>query len=251
MPSYCRPWRGVGGWATRFFNHGVPSSLGLFDGGSYPPPWLQSSSWELSTFDFEFWSLWFWQIWICPREQKHMKFIWNSKSEVNRVGWWMSRYGGSSPKRQYAYANATAIRKLDVGWRRMSKEKLQTAVHYRSKGGKRCWTGSKHLKSTEYLCSKCGFYFKNILEPRIPFFFGVWASLIYFSPIDSKGTSIAIWTGHCQPIRPVDRHQDAPAFDSVWVSIWDSDTPPDASRLLERAFRWCWPWTGVCIFTRV
>lgn len=61
----------------------------------------------------------------------------------------------------------------DVGWRRMSKEKLQTAVHYRSKGGKRCWTGSKHLKSTEYLCSKCGFYFKNILEPRIPFFFGV------------------------------------------------------------------------------
>ena len=65
------------------------------------------------------WSLWFWQIWICPREQKHMKFIWNSKSEVNRVGWWMSRYGGSSPKRQYAYANATAIRKLDVGWRRM------------------------------------------------------------------------------------------------------------------------------------
>ena len=71
-------------------------------------------------------------------------------SEVFRVGWWMSRYGARSPKRQYAWSNGAAIRKLDVGWRKM-KHKTQTVRHYVDANGIKRYHGTLALRHSENL----------------------------------------------------------------------------------------------------
>ena len=71
-------------------------------------------------------------------------------SEVFRCGWWMSRYGAGSPKRQYAWSNGSAIKRLDVGWKKM-KNKVQTVRHYIDKQGKKRYHGTKALSCTESL----------------------------------------------------------------------------------------------------
>ena len=70
-------------------------------------------------------------------------------AQVSKVCWWMSRYGGSSPKRQWAYSNSPAIKRLDVGWKRMSRRKLQTTIRYKNRDGKWCYKGARGLRSTE------------------------------------------------------------------------------------------------------
>ena len=74
-------------------------------------------------------------------------------AKVSRVSWWMSRYGGSCPKRQYAYANSDAIKRLDIGWKRMTRAKLATTIKYKNKAGKWCYKGSSGLRSTETIAS--------------------------------------------------------------------------------------------------
>lgn len=78
-------------------------------------------------------------------------------SEVFRCGWWMSRYGAGSPKRQYAWSNGSAIKHLDVGWKKM-KNKVQTVRHYIDKQGKKRYHGTNALSYTESL----SYYIKGI-----------------------------------------------------------------------------------------
>ena len=59
-------------------------------------------------------------------------------------------YGSPTPKRQYAWSNSGAIRKLDIGWKRM-RAKVPTVEHYINKTGRKCWKGTKHLKATQTL----------------------------------------------------------------------------------------------------
>ena len=63
-------------------------------------------------------------------------------------------YGAKTPKRQYAWSSSTAIRRLDVGWRRMRAE-VATVKHYINKEGRRCWQGTKHLRGTQILAYIC------------------------------------------------------------------------------------------------
>ena len=69
----------------------------------------------------------------------------------------MGLYGAHSAKRQFAYSNAPAVRKLDKGplkmdARRRIKNKVTTAVKTVRKDGTVGWCGTKALKSTETLC---------------------------------------------------------------------------------------------------
>ncbi|CAL1147475.1 unnamed protein product [Cladocopium goreaui] len=54
----------------------------------------------------------FYPAWLHMMEY-HYKLFGNHG--VSRIGWWMSMYGSPTPKRQYAWSNSTAIRRLDVG----------------------------------------------------------------------------------------------------------------------------------------
>lgn len=73
----------------------------------------------------------------------------------------MGAYFGNSLKRQYAYANSPAIRRLDKGKLQMIKARLEksgnkakTRRAHPDKNGKLRYHGTKELKSTETLvCS--------------------------------------------------------------------------------------------------
>ena len=78
--------------------------------------------------------------------------------EVSRVGWYMGAYYASSLKRQFAYANSPAIRRLDRGQLQVTRARLQrsnrtikTRRSYTNKAGRLCYQGTKELKSTETL----------------------------------------------------------------------------------------------------
>ena len=86
--------------------------------------------------------------------------VWNPaclpSAQVARVGWWMGLYGAQSAKRQFAYSNSPAIRKLDKGPLKMSarkriKNKVKTAIKTVRKDGGTGWCGTKELKATETL----------------------------------------------------------------------------------------------------
>ncbi|CAL1151064.1 unnamed protein product [Cladocopium goreaui] len=75
-------------------------------------------------------------------------------STVSRVSWWMAHYKSPTPKRHYAYANSEKILQLDKGPlravdRKAKKDRIKTADHYFNKQGKKCYKGTKHLRSTE------------------------------------------------------------------------------------------------------
>ena len=78
-------------------------------------------------------------------------------AKVFRVGWWMGHYASQTPKRHFAYSNSPWIKSLDRGvlqWKsRLNKghKKVQTAVAYQSKTGKKCYQGTAALKKTENL----------------------------------------------------------------------------------------------------
>ena len=59
-------------------------------------------------------------------------------------------YGAPTPKRQCAYSNSYAIKKLDVGWKRMVA-KVPTAEKYQDRSGKVRYKGTKHLRHSESL----------------------------------------------------------------------------------------------------
>ena len=80
----------------------------------------------------------------------------HKSSEVSRVSWWMAHYKSPTPKRHYAYANSEKVLQLDKGPlravdRKAKKDRIKTADHYFNKQGKKCYKGTKHLRSTETL----------------------------------------------------------------------------------------------------
>ena len=70
----------------------------------------------------------------------------------------MGAYFANSLKRQFAYANSPAIRRLDRGQLQVTRARLQRTNHkiktrrvYTNKAGKTCYQGTKQLKDTEML----------------------------------------------------------------------------------------------------
>ncbi|CAE7588707.1 unnamed protein product [Symbiodinium sp. CCMP2592] len=73
---------------------------------------------------------------------------------VCRVGWWMGHYNARSAKRQYAYSNSAAVRRLDKGAlkataRKAIKKKVATTIRSMGADGTERYTASKHLKASE------------------------------------------------------------------------------------------------------
>ena len=58
-------------------------------------------------------------------------------------------YGSPTPKRSWAYSNASAIMKLDVGWKRL-KAKITTVEKYKDSRGKMRYKGTSKLRQTEH-----------------------------------------------------------------------------------------------------
>ena len=80
----------------------------------------------------------------------------STKTQVSRVGWYMGYYFAKSLKRQYAYSNSPAIRKLErdkvQATRRLcSLGKIQTVTRVKHEIGKERFTGTGQLKGTERL----------------------------------------------------------------------------------------------------
>ena len=106
-------------------------------------------------------------------------------SEVFRCGWWMSRYGAGSPKRQYAWSNGSAIKRLDIGWKRM-KNKIETVRQYMDKQGKKRWHGTKALSHTESL--SCFYAERNISTLMVLEYIGfIWIQYIITWQLASQG----------------------------------------------------------------
>ena len=68
----------------------------------------------------------------------------------------MAHYASATPKRHFGYSNSPYIRMLDKGvlqWKNRggNRQKVQTAVSYKSESGKTCYKGTAALKKTEIL----------------------------------------------------------------------------------------------------
>lgn len=64
----------------------------------------------------------------------------------------MAHYGGSTPKRHYAYGNTAMILGIDRGVLRKWKPKhgrIETAERYVDKSGKKRYKGTASLRATE------------------------------------------------------------------------------------------------------
>ncbi|CAE7241486.1 unnamed protein product, partial [Symbiodinium sp. KB8] len=95
----------------------------------------------------------------------------HSNYQVSRVGWYMGAYFANSLKRQFAYANSPAIRRLDRGQLQVTRARLQRTNHkiktrrvYTNKAGKTCYQGTKQLKDTEKYPVLFGLAVAKILE---------------------------------------------------------------------------------------
>ncbi|CAE7773786.1 unnamed protein product [Symbiodinium microadriaticum] len=93
------------------------------------------------------------------------------QGQVSRVGWYMGAYFANSLKRQFAYANSPAIRRLDRGQLQVTRARLQRTNHkiktrrvYTNKAGKTCYQGTKQLKDTEKYPVLFGLAVAKILE---------------------------------------------------------------------------------------
>ncbi|CAE7235249.1 unnamed protein product [Symbiodinium sp. CCMP2456] len=75
---------------------------------------------------------------------------------VSRVGWYMGYYFGTSLKRQYAYSNSPAVRKLQrdkvqATQRLCNLGKIKTVTRVKHPSGKERFSGTSQLKGTERL----------------------------------------------------------------------------------------------------
>ena len=65
-----------------------------------------------------------------------------------------------SPKRQIALSNNPGVRRFDMGRllaaQRPTDDALSTTVTYRDKDGKKCFVGTKHLKTSQPLDEQSG-----------------------------------------------------------------------------------------------
>ena len=87
---------------------------------------------------------------------KHDFFlVYQKTSKVQKVNWWMAHYKSKTPKRHLAFGNTKVLLALDRGRLRKEKRagvsKVQTAVHYLDKQGKKRYKGTAQLKGTENL----------------------------------------------------------------------------------------------------
>ena len=87
---------------------------------------------------------------------KHDFFlVYQKTSMVQKVNWWMAHYKSKTPKRHLAFGNTKVLLALDRGrlrkWKRAGVSKVQTAVHYLDKQGKKRYKGTAQLKGTENL----------------------------------------------------------------------------------------------------
>ena len=67
----------------------------------------------------------------------------------------MAHYKSKTPKRHFAFGNTRVLLALDKGrlrkWKHTGVSKVQTAVHYLDKQGKKRYKGTPQLKETENL----------------------------------------------------------------------------------------------------
>ena len=76
----------------------------------------------------------------------------------------MGMYGGASPKRHHGFSNNRFASLLDLGVYRRAlqakQKKVETVKRYISKDGKRGYTGTKHLKQSQFgpQCSCLGMH---------------------------------------------------------------------------------------------
>ena len=89
----------------------------------------------------------------------------------------MYKSGGGGPKRHSAWSNSPSIGLLNtgrlIGWNKQNNAETKPVKTYTSKTGKRCYTGTKHLKATQildllksfncYLLCGCFFVFKFVM----------------------------------------------------------------------------------------
>lgn len=101
-------------------------------------------------------------LWFCMLvTQKHRSSNMNlcgypkNPSKVQKVSWWMAHYKSKTPKRHIAFGNTRMLLALDKGrlrkWKHTRGPKVQTAVHYLDKHGKKRYKGTPQLKETENL----------------------------------------------------------------------------------------------------
>lgn len=66
---------------------------------------------------------------------------------------WMKAFGSRTPKRTVVFSNSSYIRLLDTGRMKKAdlKSEVETTVKYTARDGQPRFTGSKHLKSTQFL----------------------------------------------------------------------------------------------------
>ena len=81
-------------------------------------------------------------------------YMLSSLAKVYTFGWWMGQYGAASPKRHHGFSNNRFSSLLDLGVYRRAVQakhkKIETVRRYTTKDGKRGYTGTKHLKQTQF-----------------------------------------------------------------------------------------------------
>lgn len=164
------PWRGIWIGAAQEFQYGVLSHVcGILAHDVWGATILKQT-WKWSALAMNDWTIFFYALvilymyiflYIYIASVYIYTFTLPSMlirpAKVFRVGWWMGHYASQTPKRHFAYSNSPWVKKLDRGvlqWKnRLHKgqKKVQTAVAYKSKTGKKCYHGTAALKGTENL----------------------------------------------------------------------------------------------------
>ena len=78
----------------------------------------------------------------------------NNPWQTYLVYWWMQHFGGLTAKRHLGISNAETVGDFDFGKickstrKKLANSSAKSSVTYRSKSGKKAFSGSKFLKST-------------------------------------------------------------------------------------------------------
>ena len=72
-----------------------------------------------------------------------------AKSKMYRASFWMKHWGAATWKRTVLVSNTQCVGQFDRGpLRRKVGCDFKSATHYKDKAGKKCYTGTQHLKQT-------------------------------------------------------------------------------------------------------
>ena len=79
----------------------------------------------------------------------------SSLSKVFSVRWWMRHYWSATPKPQVALSNNPGVKRFDMGRllkaQRPTNKALSTTSKYKNAQGKKCFVGTKYLKTSQTL----------------------------------------------------------------------------------------------------